>query len=271
MTFTLLRSPDGAVEYHDGVGLDRILSPRPYLTATTPGGVPVTEAFPDDHRHHLGVSLALPDVDGTSFWGGTTYRHDQGSVMLDNHGTQQVQEREFAPGAVTERIGWFSRSGEPLLAETRVITAGESAGTWQVHWTSELAAVRDEVTFGSPQTNGRGGAFYGGVFWRTPFRRAQVRTAGGDGTDTAHGSTAPWLQITGPEASLVAATSTGLPWFVRADGYVGFLPAVAVAERRVLARGETLRLDLAVAISGQPLDAPDDVAAHLIDGVRDAV
>ena len=36
-------------------------------------GTPVTELMPDSHRHHLGVSLAVPDVDGANFWGGRTF------------------------------------------------------------------------------------------------------------------------------------------------------------------------------------------------------
>ena len=51
----------------------------------------MTEIAPADHLHHVGVSLAPADVDGTSYWGGRTYVRDVGSTMLDNHGRQHVR------------------------------------------------------------------------------------------------------------------------------------------------------------------------------------
>lgn len=269
MTIDLL--PDGAVRCHDGAEVPRGLSPRPYLTATAPGGAPATEVSPDDHLHHLGLSLALPDVNGASFWGGSTYRRGEGSVMLDNHGIQQVITRESAPGRVDERLVWSARDGRALLDEKRTITASTGDDGVCVSWTTRLTPAAGGVTFGSPQTNGRPGAFYGGLFWRTALRTAGVRTADGEGVDAAHGSTSPWIAIDGGDASFVAATSTGMPWFVRSVGYVGFLPAVAVEERRVLEPGETLLLDLVVAIADAPFADPADVAGRLLAGVRDAV
>ena len=151
-------------------------------------------------------------------------------------------------GAVAEQLVWLDRRGEALLEEERTITVRVSEQNVEISWTTRLTAVADTVTFGSPQTNGRDGAFYGGLFWRTPFPSALVRTADGDGLDAAHGSTSPWLAVDSAGASLVAATTSGMPWFVRAEGYVGFGPAVAVTQRRELEQGESLRLDLAVAI-----------------------
>ncbi len=270
MTVELLRRGAAVVAYEDGTGVDRGLSPRPFLTATTTAGVPVTEVEPDDHLHHLGLSAALPDVNGISFWGGRTFVRERGSRLLDNHGVQRVRERDFADGALTERIEWLDPRAEVLIEEHRTITVREGSGAIDVVWTSELAALSD-VGLGSPQTNGRDGAFYGGLFWRAPFGTARVRTLDGEGTEIAHGSTSPWLAVDGADASLVATTSTGMAWFVRAEGYVGFGPAVAVSARRTLAAGETLRLDLAVAILDRVPEDPASVADRLLTGVRDAV
>src|SRR3954462_15836921 len=69
--------------------LPATLSPRPYLhPVRTLGGVDVTEAMPDDHRHHLGAGVAIPDVEGANFWGGRTFIRFRGSVPVANHGTQ---------------------------------------------------------------------------------------------------------------------------------------------------------------------------------------
>lgn len=271
MTVELLRDASAVVEYHDGTGVDARLSPRPFLTATTPLGTPATQVEPEDHLHHLGMSAALPDVNGTSFWGGRTYVRDHGSTMLDNHGTQRVTEREVRDGTVVERVVWLDAQGAALLDEERTITVSAGDGRWEVVWVSRLTALEQDVSFGSPQTNGRPGAFYGGLFWRAPFPVARVRTAEGSGVDVAHGSISPWICLDAEHASLVGVSTNGMPWFVRAEGYVGFGPALAVGGRRELPRGETLRLDLAVAVMDRSPARPAEIADQLLDGVRDAV
>jgi hypothetical protein len=271
MTVELLRRAAAVIEYHDGAAVDPRLSPRPFLTATTPLGVPVTQVEPEDHLHHLGLSAALPDVNGTTFWGGRTYVRDQGSTMLDNHGTQRVTGREVQGGAVIEQLAWLDGRGDLLLDEERTITVREGDDGWEIVWVSRLTATTQDVSFGSPHTNGRPGAFYGGVFWRAPFPAAAVRTADGIGVDAAHGSLSPWIALDAEHASLIGVSTNGMPWFVRAEGYVGFGPAVAADTRRYLGTGETLRLDFAVAIMDRAPEDPAEVADRLLAGVRDAV
>jgi len=267
VSIDLLRVESGGVRYHDGEDVDPLLSPRPYLTATTRDGAAATAVGPEDHVHHLGVSVAIPDVNGTTFWGGRTFVRGEGSQMLSNHGRQQVLSREVGSGSVTEQLLWIGRDGgdeTPLLEERRTISVRGRADGIDVRWNTELTAARGAVSFGSPQTNGRDGAFYGGIFWRASFLEGRVRSAAGEGTDAAHGSLSPWLAVDGPGVSLVATTSNGdMPWFVRADGYVGFGPGVAVTGRRSLAVGETLHLDLRVAILERSPADPAAVARRL--------
>jgi hypothetical protein len=263
----LLRAGSGGVRYHDAVDVDPLLSPRPYLTVTTRSGAAATAVGPDDHEHHLGVSVAIPDVNGTTFWGGRTFVRGAGSQLLPNHGSQQVRSREVGAGRVTEQLVWIGPDGTgatPLLDERRTISVRDRTDGIDVLWNTELTAAHGAVSFGSPQTNGRDGAFYGGIFWRASFLEGHVRCATGEGTDAAHGSLSPWLAVDGPGVSLVATTSNGdMPWFVRADGYVGFGPGVAVTGRRSLAAGETLRLDLRVAILERSPADPAEVARRL--------
>ncbi|WP_243229558.1 PmoA family protein [Microbacterium sp. CIAB417] len=271
MSIELLRSGSAVVEYHDGSGVDPLLSPRPYLLATTPSGVPVSDREPEDHRHHLGLSAAFPDVDGTTFWGGRTYVRDRGPTLLANHGTQRVQSRSMQDGTVTEHLAWLDAHGEVLLEEERTISARAADGVWEIAWTSELRAADRIITFGSPQTNGREGAFYGGLFWRAPFPSARVRTADGDGVAHAHGSRSSWIALDAGDAALVAVSTNGMPWFVRAEGYVGFGPAIAVDGRRRIEQGESLRLDLTVSVSDRAPADPADVAETLLAGMRNPV
>lgn len=264
MSVDLLESDLGGVRYHDGVDVDPLLSPRPYLTATTASGVAATAVGPDDHRHHLGASVAIPDVDGTTFWGGRTFVRDEGSRMLANHGRQVERSRDVGQGRVTEELVWVAPDETPLLDERRTIVARAGVDGVDVLWSTVLTAAHGAVSIGSPHTNGRDGAFYGGIFWRASFLTGRVRCAGGEGAEAAHGSLSPWLAVDGPGVSLVATTSNhDMPWFVRADGYVGFGPGVAATGRRLLDAGEELHLDLRVAILDRPPVDPAAVARRL--------
>ncbi|WP_105566476.1 DUF6807 family protein [Microbacterium halophytorum] len=265
MIIELLRDGAAAVRYDTGDGIAPELSPRPFLTATTPSGVPATDTAPADHAHHFGLSLAIPDVDGTSFWGGRTFVRGAGPTMLDNHGRQRVLSREVAgPGALSERLVWVGAGGEELLDEEREVMARRADDGWEVHWRSRLTPRGRGASFGSPQTNGRDGAFYGGLFWRTAFDRARVSCSDGEGEAAAHGSTSPWLLVVADDAAVLAATATGMPWFVRTGEYVGFGPAVAVDERRRLAAGEALEVDLCAALLDGPPRDPAALAAELL-------
>lgn len=264
MSVDLLASHIGGVRYHDGNDVDPQLSPRPYLTATTASGVAATSVGTEDHRHHLGASVAIPDVDGTSFWGGRTFVRGEGSQMLANHGRQMERSRAIGQGRVTEELVWVAPDGTPLLDERRTIVARAGVDGIDVLWSTVLTAAHGAVSVGSPHTNGRDGAFYGGIFWRTSLLNGRVRCASGDGADAAHGSLSPWLAVDGPGVSLVATTSNhDMPWFVRADGYVGFGPGVAVTGRRHLGAGDELHLDLRVAILERPPVDPAAVARRL--------
>lgn len=268
MTTALLRGGDAAaITYDDGARLDPHLSPRPFVRATTRAGTPATAHKPTDHRHHLGLSLAIADVNGTSFWGGRTFVRGQGSTMLPNHGTQRVIERQQDDGRILERLLWTDQDGAPLFEEERVMIGADTAHGWELVWTSSLTAVRP-ISIGSPQTNGRDGAFYGGLFWRTPFESATVMTQDGRGTALAHGSATPWLALESADAWLVAATTTDMPWFVRTEGYVGFGPAVAVDERRRIDEGQTLHLDLAIALLDEAPSSAPAIAEGLLAGMR---
>lgn len=251
---------------HPGDDIAAAHAPRPYVTVTTPRGAAVTDTMPEDHRHHFGVSVTTPDVAGTNFWGGSTFVSGVGPSMLDNHGRQTVDEQTVSADGARQLISWWDRHGERVLTERRAIDVRSIAGHPALTWRSSLSAERDGVSIGSSHTNGRPGAFYGGIFWRTPFARADVRTIDGRGAAAAHGSSSPWLIVSGPDTALVAATGSGLPWFVRADGYVGFGPAIAAQSRRAVERGAPLDLDLAVVvIDGAPDDAAlDDVVAALL-------
>ncbi|MFE5665982.1 DUF6807 family protein [Streptomyces niveus] len=266
---TVLRCAGHAVAEHvHRPLLPRELSPRPYLhPVRTFGGVVVTEVRPEDHAHHLGVSLAVPDVSGVNFWGGRTYVRGQGPVALDNHGTQEHTGwlRRDPDGSVQE-VSW-TREGRELLKERRTIsTRALSADAWALHITSTLTNVSGEdLSIGSPATNGRPGAGYGGFFWRAPKEGAsdpppEVFTDTAHGEDAVHGSTAEWLALAGADWTLVFAGADEEtrrdPWFVRTGSYPGVGSSLAWERRLPLAVGTALSRRLVAVVSDGRLDRP---------------
>ncbi|MEV7194847.1 PmoA family protein [Streptomyces sp. NPDC093510] len=229
--------------------LERHLSPRPYLhPVTTLAGTTVTELCPADHPHHLGAGVAVPDAAGRNFWGGRTFVRGQGPVDLDNHGVQRHQGFKLHdPDGFVEDLTWTA-GGEVLLRERRTVAAAELTATaWALDFTFSLTnATGEEKSIGSPATNGRPGAGYGGFFWRAPKEAAPPRvfTADTDGEEAGHAARADWLALAGDGWTLVFAGATAEtrrdPWFVRAAEYPGVGSSLAADDRLAITPGDTV-------------------------------
>jgi hypothetical protein len=218
-------------DYVDGGELDPILAPRPYLhPVRTIGGTVVTDVMPADHRWHLGVSVALQDVEGWNFWGGRTYVRGQGYVRRDDHG--RIEHAGFVHRDDTgfaERLRWLAPGGQLLLAEQRIIRARLVERGWELEIITTLSNATDRpVRLGSPATNGRTGAGYGGLFWRLPpTPKPHVRTAAAAGEHAVHNSVAQWLAWIDHASGFTLVftgtdeTSRTDPWFVRIEDYPG--------------------------------------------------
>ncbi|MFF2100040.1 PmoA family protein [Streptomyces sp. NPDC058202] len=239
------------------------LSPRPYLhPVTTLAGTPVTELSPADHAHHLGVGVAVPDVEGHNFWGGRTYVRDQGPTELDNHGAQRhATFREAGPGGFVEDLRWTA-AGRDLLTERRTVTVVElTDAAWALDFTFALTNVTARtLSLGSPATNGRPGAGYGGFFWRARKEpdAPRVFTAGAEGEDAVHARPADWLALAGANWTLVFAGATEDtrrdPWFVRTAQYPGVGSSLAHRDRLTVAAGDTLVRRIVTVVADGTLD-----------------
>lgn len=247
------------------------LSPRPYLhPVTTLAGTAVTELSPADHLHHLGVGVAVPDVEGFNFWGGRTYVRDQGPTELDNHGAQRHSSFQLRdPDGFVEELRWIA-AGTELLRERRTVAATELTDTaWALDFTFSLTNVTcDPVSIGSPATNGRPGAAYGGFFWRArkEDRAPGVFTASAEGESAVHTHRADWLALVGSTWTLVFAGATEQtrwdPWFVRTGEYPGVGSSLAYDQRVPIAAGDTLVRRVVTVVADGRLDR--DGAAALI-------
>ncbi|WP_047867454.1 PmoA family protein [Nocardiopsis sp. RV163] len=296
----------------DGTDIEPALSPRPYLhPVRTLAGVPVTEERPADHPHHFGVGVAVPDVSGVSFWGGRTFTRDRGSVLLDNHGRQRhVSWLELAADRRVEALSWTGPDGAEMLSEERTVRAAVLDGrTWVLDVRTQLRNTSGrDLSIGSPATNGRPGAGYGGLFWRAPVAAAPPAVVGAGGLEgerDLHGSRAEWLAMVGVGGEGVGAAGAAEgegaggrdapgggaadadeavgggwtlvflqpgehtdPWFLRAEEYPGVGPALAWDTRLPLPEGGRLERRLRVAVRDGRADGAGELAA-LAEAARD--
>ena len=245
------------------------LSPRPHFhPVTTLAGTAVTELSPTDHIHHLGVGVAVPDVEGYNFWGGRTYVRDQGPAELDNHGAQRHAAFQLRdPDGFVEELRWIA-AGAELLRERRTVAATELTDTaWALDFTFSLTNTTAEpLSIGSPATNGRTGAAYGGFFWRArkEDETPAVFTAGAEGEEAVHGARADWLALTGATWTLVFAGATEQtrrdPWFVRTAEYPGVGSSLAHEERLPIPAGETVVRRVVTVVADGRLDRGEAAA-----------
>jgi hypothetical protein len=219
---------------------------RPYLhPVRTLGGRVVTDARPADHPWHLGVSVAVQDVAGWNFWGGRTYVRGQGYVARPDHG--RIEHVAFTGrdgGGFTERLRWRTPD-ETLLDEVRAVRAARNGPGWTLELITTLTNATDRpLPLGSPATNGRTGAGYGGLFWRLPpAADPEVGTATASGESATHGSTDPWLSWTDRAAGwTLTFTQVGSvdPWFVRMADYPGIGAQLAARDPLVIDPGDSV-------------------------------
>lgn len=269
--------------YRSGADLAADHSPRPYLHPLwSLAGADLTEVAPADHPHHYGVSMAVADVDGTSYWGGRTFVAGTGSTLLANHGRQESLRRTVGtlPGGqgIEESLLWHDRDDRAQLTETRTIQARLLPGGagWVLDWTSVLTATHGAVRIGSPATNGRPGAGYGGIFWRLPNRPGTaVFSAAGAGEALAHGSSSPWLALNQADGDrrvgllLSQPAATARPWFVRATEYSGAGPMLAAESVLTIDAGGSVSTSLSgVVLDRWVADAADADGILLAAGLH---
>lgn len=269
-------------DYHDGKDLDPFLAPRPYLhPVRTRAGHVVTAIRPDDHPWHLGVSMAVADVEGTNLWGGHSFVVDRGYVDLDDRGMiVHLGWVDRHPAGFTERLEWRAHGGQALLQERRTLHA-EPVGpddphgrAWRLRFRSVLTAPPSRgIALRSPETNGRPGAAYGGFFWRSSLMDTRVVTSSGGDERTANGGDADWVALIGDggggraPCTLVFRRVQGQdPWFVRASEYPGVGTSLATSQPLVIPAGSGVTRAVDVLVADEALSSEE--MGSMIDGAR---
>ena len=238
---------------HDGTELLRYVykpwdaqleSPRPYFhPLRTLAGNEVSLYRPHDHVWHKGIAWSLPNVGPANFWGGPTFLRG-GYQQLDNNGStvhQEFDDIEVTPAQArfTELLEWVTQPRETWFSERRAFTATITPEAWTLTFETSFTNLTDRViALGSPTTEGRPNAGYGGLFWRGPrsFTGGTARTVNNTGGDDLMGERSPWLSFTGKHdgtddsSTLVfvdCPTNTNHPtqWFVRNGMFACVCPA----------------------------------------------
>jgi len=211
-------------------------SPRPYFhPLRTLAGDTVTIFRPHDHRWHQGLSMTSANLSGENFWGGPTFL-DGRYAQLPNNGTIRHEAWEGMEPLLVEHLAWVTEAGERWLEEKRAIGVAPVDGDAD-HWTLRLRFDLRNVAgrtlrLGSPTTEGRPMAGYGGLFWRGPrsFLNGKILAADGMEGPEVMGQPSPWLAFAGRHdgsdhaSTLVFVDHPENPrhptkWFVRSDPY----------------------------------------------------
>jgi len=254
--------------YDPGFGVVPTSSPRPFLhPVRTLGGFVVTDAHPDDHDWHLGVGIAVQDVAGCNLWGGRTYLPDRGYQWRDDHGRMEhVAWLRRGADHLVQRLRWVDPGGADLLHEIREMRwrALSLANAWELDLSFSLTAPgTDPVPLGSPGSNGRPNAGYGGFFWRLPRNDGMtVRSANATGEQATHGGTARWLCVglrTGDrDATILLRPADEITaedrWFVRSQGYPGVGSSLAWDAPVLVRPGRPLRRRFRAVIADGAVD-----------------
>jgi hypothetical protein len=257
-------------------------SPRPYFhPLTTIGGDPVSLFRPHDHVWHRGIAWSLPNIgreggapdEQQNFWGGVTYLRGREYVQLPNNGA--MRHRAFtvldsSPDRVQvgHELDWITEPGERWFTEQRDFHVTVADDSWVLTYTTQMRNVSgDSLVIGSPTTQGRENAGYGGLFWRGPrsFSGGTILAPAQAGSDELMGIRAPWLGFTGQHddhgrwSTLVFVDderNPGAPttWFARSGIFACICPAPFFDTEVTVKADETLTFRYAVVIADGAAD-----------------
>lgn len=246
-------------------------SPRPFFhPLRTTAGETVSAYRPWDHVWHKGLAWSLPHFGDDNFWGGPSYRRGHGYTPLPNNGRMR-HERALDAGTdkdgfhFSHELTWWTQSGEHVVDEVRTITisAGRDGTSWIMVFSTNMTNVSgQDIQIGSPTTEGRENAGYGGLFWRGPreFAGGRIVGPGGATGEALRGTRGPWLAFVGQHDDscrhstvLIADDRNNAQhppeWFARSEPFACFGPAPFFSNEVTFTAGSTMVNRYAVVIA----------------------
>lgn len=257
-------------------------SPKPYFhPLRSLSGATLTGFRPEDHPWHHGLSMTLTLVDDHNFWGGPTYRREDGYLDRSNQGRQNhvgwlLKTHDRYGIRLKQALDWQTGAGDTLLSEQRLIefdfSQSDSDG-YVLSFDIDLQNVSGKSlsldTYAS--ASGLAGSPYTGLQFRgcrgfmRPKKELEYRLFA-DGryleVPDVHGRRWPWIAACGTctadhEATLIFCDDPGNPrypnvFFIREDSdQVAF--SFVGDQTLKLQAGESIRLRYRLAIVSRSL------------------
>ncbi len=239
-------------------------SARPYAhPVNTLAGELLTNFRPNDHPWHHGLNFTINCLAGFNFWGGATYRPEDGYKFRADHGVQRhVAWLEKTASRLAHTLEWrVGATGELLMEEDRSLSfALVSPQAWTLRWSATLenAAGRPLALGQYHSTHGLVGSHYSGL----QFRGARdlldehgdatvgiFAEGGASGEQAVHGAASQWMEWRGKKDGsqgrvTVRFTNNRGPlhWFIRRHNPLAALP-FQYERDLTLAPGATLTID----------------------------
>jgi hypothetical protein len=239
-------------------------APRPYIPPLCSiSGEELTWFRPNDHPWHHALSFTINQLSGHAFWGGPTYRRDEGYQWRSDHGRQvHVAWQLQSAQRLAHTLEWRTGDGrDTLLSEQRVLSVAVlGSDSWSLRWQAVLTNVSGRaLDCGNPfSAEGLKGSHYTGLQFRGTRdllddhgdAGIRLRCEGEhEGEAAVHGTSANWMEWVGQKDTSLRRVrirfqnNTGpLHWFVRRHNPLAALPFQYEQNRR-LAPGENLEID----------------------------
>ena len=267
-------------------------SPRPFFhPLRTTAGETVTVYRPWDHVWHKGLAWSLPHFGQDNFWGGPSYRRGEDYKWLPNNGSmrhERVIEAGLDGGAFrfAHSLSWWTQAGKHVADESRSIriVPGPAGDAWTLVFETAMVNVSGrDIQIGSPTTEGRDNAGYGGLFWRGPreFAGGRILGPGGATGEALRGTRGPWLAFVGQHddscrfSTVLIADDTANAqhppeWFARSEPFACFGPAPFFSEEVPFPAGSTMSNRYAVVIADGDADQErlDHWAATAVEALQ---
>lgn len=256
---------------------DQKESPRPFFhPIRTLDGETVSIFRPHDHTWHKGLAWSLPNFGDNNFWGGPTFKRNAGYQWLPINGSMEhlkTTESEITDGSFrfSHDLAWRTQAGEHQVNENRTISVqpGKTGDSWILVFETEMTNVSGHnIQIGSPTTEGRDNAGYGGLFWRGPrsFTGGRIIGPGEASGEELRGRRSPWLGFIGQHdetshfSTIVmvdAETNAQHPpeWFARSEPFGCLGPAPFFSKEVTFHAGETIVNRYAVIIADGDSDS----------------